>query len=99
LKAGDGEAGLAAARAERPDVILLDVMMPKMTGDVVCKALKADPQYRQIPIIMLTAKSQEADRAHGLACGADAYMGKPFESKALLAAIQQQLERAAEQQS
>jgi CheY-like chemotaxis protein len=78
--AGDGEEALALAREDRPDVILLDVMMPKLDGFAVCQRLKADPATRNIHVIFLTASAQEAQTQRGLAMGAIGYLHKPFDS-------------------
>ena len=83
----DGQEAVDKARTERPDLIVLDVMLPKLMGFSVCARLKTDPQYARIPIILLTAKSQTKDEELGRTAGADAYIRKPFESKELLAAI------------
>ncbi len=77
--ARDGEEVFAKVYLERPELMLLDIMMPKINGYEVCRRLKADPQFRQIPIVMLTAKSQETDKAWGREVGADAYVTKPFD--------------------
>lgn len=77
--AGDGEEALALAREARPDVILLDVMMPKLDGFAVCERLKADPTTRNIHVIFLTASAQEAQTQRGLAMGAIGYLHKPFD--------------------
>ena len=87
----DGEEGLAKSRSEKPDLIILDVMLPKMDGFDICRKLKIDKQYKDIPIIMLTAKFQPSDIRFGKEMGADAYMTKPFDSQALLAKIEELL--------
>jgi DNA-binding response OmpR family regulator len=87
LRARDGEETLALAAAERPDLILLDVMMPVLDGFAVLGRLKADPTLQAIPIIMLTAKSQERDVLAGLRGGAADYVVKPFSLKELTARI------------
>ncbi|MFK7990868.1 MAG: response regulator transcription factor [Sandaracinaceae bacterium] len=79
LLADDGEQALAVLRAERPELMLLDVMMPKRNGFEVCKAVKADAQLRDTFVLMLTAKGQELDRVAGEEVGADLYMTKPFD--------------------
>ncbi|MDI6774494.1 MAG: response regulator [Verrucomicrobiota bacterium] len=84
LEAGDGVTGLNLARQTRPDFIILDLMLPRMGGCQVARLLKFDEKYRAIPIIILTARSQQSDRETGMACGADAYMTKPFRSEELL---------------
>jgi len=83
LEAVDGGEALAIARAETPDLILLDVMMPVMTGYEVLNKLKADPVTEPIPVIMLSAKSQRTEVEEGLACGAREYICKPFTPKDL----------------
>ncbi len=77
-KAGDGATGLTKARAEKPDFIILDLMLPKIPGLEVCKILKSEAATRHIPILMLTARAEEIDRVVGLECGADDYVTKPF---------------------
>src|ERR1041384_3619803 len=76
--ATDGATGLQKARDERPDFIILDLMLPKMSGLEVCRILKGDPATSHIPILMLTAKAEEVDRIVGLEFGADDYVTKPF---------------------
>ena len=88
--ASDGGQGLAKFRAIKPDLVLLDVMMPVMDGWAVCKAIRADSQT---PIIMLTAKGETDDKVSGLKSGADDYVTKPFEMKELLARIEAVLRR------
>lgn len=87
----DGEEGLDKARKEKPDLIILDLMLPKMDGYMVCCLLKADTNYRRIPIIMFTAKAQEEDMKTGKEVGADAYITKPFEPQVLLGKIRELL--------
>ena len=77
--ADNGGAALAAIRSERPDLVLLDVMMPVMNGFDVCKTVKADPELRGTFVMMLTAKGQELDRVTGAEVGADLYLTKPFD--------------------
>jgi DNA-binding response OmpR family regulator len=79
LRAEDGEQGLAVARESRPDVIVSDVMMPKMSGLELVKALRADAATKGIPVVLLSAKAQGADVRNGLDAGADDYVTKPFE--------------------
>ena len=83
----DGEEGLEKAKTQGPDVIILDLMLPKLNGYEVCAALKKDPQHQKIPVIMLSARVQERDEKAGLECGADAYMRKPFNSQELVGQI------------
>lgn len=91
--APDGEAGLAAARKLRPDLILLDIMLPGIDGLTVCRNLKADPEFAAIPVILLTARGEESDIVLGLELGADDYITKPFSSNVLLARIRVQLRK------
>ena len=81
--ARDGEAALAAIRAERPDLVLLDVMMPGTSGFEVCQAVRADESLAGVKILMLSAKGRDTDLAKGSALGADAYMTKPFSTREL----------------
>ncbi|MDS4015830.1 MAG: response regulator [Candidatus Accumulibacter sp.] len=91
LVAGDGEEALAKVRAERPDLVLLDVMMPRMNGFDVCQALRADPDLGGTRILMLTAKGRDTEVSKGLGLGADGYMTKPFSTKELLAEVRKLL--------
>jgi len=88
-----GEKALASIREHAPSLILLDRVLPGMTGDEVVRRLKADPRTRAIPVIMLTGKAEESDELVGLALGADDYIAKPFSTKLLLARIAAQLRR------
>ncbi len=83
LVARDGEEALQAIRAHRPDLVLLDVMMPRLSGHEVCQAVRADPALAATRILMLTAKGRATDVAKGQALGADAYMTKPFSTREL----------------
>ena len=83
-EAGDGEQGLAAARASAPDLMVLDWMMPKLTGIEVCAQIRADTDLPQPRILLLTAKSQDSDIALAMKTGADAYLIKPFRANDLL---------------
>ena len=87
LVAADGQAALAKARTEHPSLIILDLRLPKLNGYEVCTMLKQDPRYQKIPILMFTAKAQEKDEKLGIACGADAYLRKPFQAQELLGRI------------
>lgn len=91
--ARDGEEGLAKARKELPDLVVLDLMLPKLDGLDLCRQLKTDPKTARIPIIMLTAKTQEADRVVGLEMGADDYVAKPFSVRELAARVKAVLRR------
>jgi DNA-binding response OmpR family regulator len=83
----DGEAALAEVARFAPDLVLLDVMMPKKSGYEVCEALRADPACAGMRIVMLTAKGRETEMAKGMALGADAYVTKPFATKDLVALV------------
>lgn len=87
----DGEDALDQARKEKPDLILLDIMLPKLDGYKVCRLLKFDEQYKHIPILMLTARTQERDRIIGMETGADEYITKPFELEELLEKVRSYL--------
>lgn len=80
----DGEEGLEKVKEVKPDIIILDIMMPKISGFDVCRKIKLDQNYKDIPIIMLTAKFQANDIRFGAAMGASAYITKPFEPQVLL---------------
>jgi DNA-binding response OmpR family regulator len=84
VEAADGEEALAKARKEKPDLALLDVMMPRKTGIEACRQLKADPATKNIPVVMLTALKSSEDIRRGKEVGADAYFTKPFSPRALL---------------
>jgi diguanylate cyclase (GGDEF)-like protein len=92
--ASDGVAALDKALAERPDLVLLDVMMPELDGFEVCSRLRKDPRTSNISIIMLTAKSMSADKVLGLTAGADDYILKPFDPLELVARVKSTLRRA-----
>lgn len=87
LVAHDGQEGLEKARTEKPDLILLDLMLPKLDGYKVCRILKFDKKYKNIPIIILTAKGQENDEKLGREAGADAYLTKPYQHEVVFAKI------------
>ena len=89
--ARDGDAALAAIRAERPDLVLLDVMMPGKSGFDVCAAVRADESVADTKILMLSAKGRDTDLAKGTALGADAYMTKPFSTRELAEKVRQLL--------
>lgn len=93
LSAGDGMEALKIARMEIPDLILLDLMLPRMDGYKVCKMLKMDKRYKSIPVIMLTAKAGSVDEVEGYQSGADAYMKKPFDLEALSTLVENMLKR------
>jgi DNA-binding response OmpR family regulator len=93
ITANDGEAGLQKAKTENPDLIMLDVMMPKMDGYKVCGLLKNDTRYSKIPVVLFTARAQQGDKEVGTEVGADAYITKPFEPPVLLAKIKELLDK------
>jgi two-component system phosphate regulon response regulator PhoB len=92
--AGKGEEGLRLAREKRPDLVLLDLMLPDIPGTEVCKTLKSDPLTRNIQVVMLTAKGEEIDRVVGFELGADDYVVKPFSVRELLLRVQAILRRS-----
>ena len=89
----NGEDALNQARKENPDLILLDLMLPKLDGYKVCRLLKFDERYKHIPILMLTAKTQEKDKVLGLETGADEYITKPFEMYYLMEKVKEYLSK------
>src|SRR5262245_5104801 len=91
--AHDGMEGLRKAQNTLPDVVLLDLMLPSMGGLEVCRELRAGDRTREIPIIMITAKTEETDQVVGYSLGADDYVGKPFSNKILLAKVKALLRR------
>ncbi|MEO0717024.1 MAG: response regulator transcription factor [Planctomycetota bacterium] len=97
--AADGRQALAAIEKEPPDLVVLDVMMPELSGTEVASRIRSDQRTTALPIIMLTAKSEEIDEIVGLTVGADDYMAKPFSVKVLLARIAAVLRRAGDQPS
>jgi two-component system, OmpR family, phosphate regulon response regulator PhoB len=97
--ASDGATGLQKARSEKPDFIILDLMLPKMPGLEVCKLLKSDATTKHIPILMLTARAEEVDRIVGLEFGADDYVTKPFSPREVILRIKAILRRGAADES
>ena len=91
--ANDGEEAVRRIRASRPDLVLLDVMMPKKSGFEVCQEVKSDPALGGVRILMLTAKGRDTEVAKGLALGADAYMTKPFSTRELVDKVRNLLEQ------
>jgi DNA-binding response OmpR family regulator len=89
--ANDGDEALAMVASFNPDMLLLDVMMPKKSGFEVCEALRADSQRAGLKIVMLTAKGRDTEMAKGLAIGADAYVTKPFSTKELVDKVKEML--------
>jgi len=89
----NGEDALNQARKENPDLILLDLMLPKLDGYKVCRLLKFDERYKHIPILMLTAKTQEKDKLLGKETGADEYITKPFDIDELMKRVKAYLQK------
>ena len=94
FSAGDGATGLAQVRKTPPDLLLLDLMLPKISGLDICKEIRKDASLNRLPILILTAKGEEADRVVGLELGADDYVVKPFSPRELVARIKALLRRA-----
>lgn len=93
--AANGVEAIAQLDAFRPDLVLLDVMVPKLSGYEVCQRMRAEPKWRDIKIVMLSAKGREVEVNKGMSLGADLYVTKPFSSAELVATIQQLLEHRA----
>jgi len=91
LTASDGQEGLEKAQKEKPDLIILDLMLPRMDGYKVCAFLKRDRRFNNIPIIIFTARAQQSDAKLGEEVGANAYLTKPFEAQTLLAKVKELL--------
>ena len=91
ILASDGQEALDACRKEMPDLVFLDLLMPKMDGYQVCREIKQSPETSAIKVVMLTAMAQEADRRTALKVGADYYMTKPFSPTALLSKVEEML--------
>jgi len=94
VTARDGQSALAAVRRQRPDLIVLDLMLPDLPGTEVCRRLRREPATEDIPVLMLTARAEEIDRVVGFEIGADDYVVKPFSVRELLARIAAVLRRA-----
>lgn len=84
LAEGDGDSGLAVALDQQPDLVILDWMMPRLTGVEVCRAMRADPRTEDVAVLLLTSRAQEADVGQGFTAGASDYMVKPFSGRELL---------------
>ena len=91
IEAGDGEAGVAAAAAQRPDLILMDIQLPLMDGYEATRRIKANPELKGIPIIVVTSYALSGDEAKARAAGCDAYVTKPYSPRQLLAKIKELL--------
>ncbi len=89
--AEDGEEALAAAKREKPDLIFLDIMMPRLSGHEVCRKVKEDPETRDAYVVMLTARGQEEDERKAMEAGADEFMTKPFSPRKMRAKLQEVL--------
>lgn len=92
LTASDGEQGLALARQSMPDLLVLDLMLPRMDGYKVCRALKFDERYKKIPIFILSARSGETDRRLALELGADEFHSKPYNMRELVGRIRTRID-------
>lgn len=88
LKADDGEEAVKTIFAERPDLVLLDIVLPKKDGFQVCRELRSSEETKDIKVVMVSSKNQDADRYWGLKQGADAYLTKPFEEQELMSLVQ-----------
>jgi twitching motility two-component system response regulator PilH len=91
ITAANGEEGIEKARRERPQLVVLDIILPGKNGYQVCRDLKSSPDTRDVPVIMLTSKNQESDRFWGMKQGADAYLTKPWREEELLATVARHL--------
>ena len=87
--AADGEAALRSVEEKKPDLVLLDIMLPKKNGFEVCQTIRANPEWQSIKVVMLTANGRDTEVAKGTALGADAYMTKPFSTKDLIVQVRQ----------
>jgi DNA-binding response OmpR family regulator len=94
--ATDGQEAIEQARANQPDLIIMDVMMPRLNGFEACRVIKHDPTLSRVPVIMLSAKTQQADKLGGIDSGADAYLAKPFDNMQVLAKVRELLGEGAE---
>ena len=104
ILASDGQAAFESVERERPDLILLDIMMPKRSGFEICRTLKDDPRYRDIPIIMVTALNEVGDMERARECGAEGFLCKPVNKSQLLERVQnllklRHLKRSLDQQA
>lgn len=91
ITAGTGEEGLEKARRERPELVVLDVILPGKNGFQICRDLKTSPETEQLPVILLTSKNQDSDKFWGMKQGADEYLTKPCKDEELLASIARHL--------
>ena len=93
IEAKDGKQGLAVLHSENPDIVILDLNMPKLDGMTVCKEIRKDKKFKHIPVIMLTVKNLTHDQVQGLDCGADDYITKPFVAEELATRVASLLKR------
>ncbi len=91
ITARDGVEALEQARSGQPDLMLLDLMLPRLSGERVCQELRGDPRIRAVPVVVLSARVGEAERLRALAAGADAFLAKPYDVKELLGEIRTRL--------
>ena len=96
LEANGGEQGLEMAREHKPDLVLMDVRMPGVSGLTACEVMRADPQLRNVPVVMLSAAGSEDDISAGMASGAKAYLVKPFQPVELIELVTRLIEEAAQ---
>ncbi len=91
--AGDGVEALEKIQGAKPDIVVLDIVMPRMNGYELCRRLKSDPQTQEVPVIMCSTKGEEFDRYWGMRQGADAYIAKPFQPQELVGTVKQLLRK------
>lgn len=94
LSASDGEEAIRVATDHHPDLVLLDIILPKLNGYQVCRQIKSSPETARIPVVMITRKAKEEDRQWGVEQGADAYIPKPFNAQDLLDVVQRLISTA-----
>lgn len=87
VTAGDGEAAMAKLREEKPDLVLLDISLPRLSGYEICQSMRENPAWKDVRIVMLTAKGRDVEREKGLAMGADDYITKPFSTQEVVETI------------
>lgn len=95
VEAADGEAALERAQEERPDLVIMDLQLPKLDGFEVTRRLKADTRLRDVPVLAVSAYAMASDRERGLAAGCDAYLSKPIDTRGLLRTVREMLQAAA----
>jgi twitching motility two-component system response regulator PilH len=92
--AGDGVEALEQIKNSRPDIVVLDIVMPRMNGYELCRRIKLDPKTQEVPVVMCSTKGEEFDRYWGMRQGADAYIAKPFQPQELVGTVKQLLRKA-----